>query len=223
MLYTPDSKNVMETIATGKIIAIIRLPDLSNAAEIVRALLDGGIRAVEFTLSNPAAPTVIEELKKTFPEFTNGWAVIGAGTILNAGQADMVIASGAQFVVAPNTNFSVIQACNKQGIPVIPGAFTPTEIQAAWESGANAVKVFPIRSLGASYIRDVLNPLPHVRLIPTGGVNLANIAALFEAGVYAVGITSDLVNRKLAESHDYAQIKVLAMQYLELAANAPRP
>lgn len=220
MLSSPQAKNVMETIATGKVIGIVRLPDLSNAAEIVRALLDGGIRAVEFTLTNPAAPSTIESLKHTIPEFADGRAVIGAGTILNAGQVDMVVASGAQFIVAPNTNFSVIEACKKHGVPSVPGAFTPTEIQAAWEAGATAVKVFPIRSLGPQYIRDVLNPLPHLRLIPTGGVNLDNITGLFEVGVFAVGITSDLVSRELAEAKDYARIKSLAAQYVELAAAA---
>ncbi len=213
-----SAQAVLDVVGAGRVIAIIRLPDLSNAVELTRALLDGGIRAVEFTLSNPAAPSAIQAVKEALPEFGSGHAVIGAGTVLSPGQAEMVVASGAQFIVAPNTNFEVMRTAKTLGAALIPGALTPTEIQAAWEAGADAVKVFPIRTFGPQYIRDLLNPLPHLRLIPTSGPNLDNVAEFIRAGVFAVGITADLVSAH--NYRDYPTLTGLAREFMSRAVGA---
>ena len=125
---------VLEIIRVQRLIAIVRLNDLSAAIDLARALLAGGVRALEFTLSNPAAIKALAEVKAALPEFDRGEAVIGLGTVLNADQARAAIEAGAQFIVSPATNLATIEACRQLKVAVMPGALTPTEILAAWEA-----------------------------------------------------------------------------------------
>ena len=134
---------VLNLIGQHKLIAIVRLDDLSTALDLSRALLASGLRAIEFTLSNPAAIEAMSTVKDTLPEFKRGEAVIGIGTVLSPDQARAAIAAGAQFVVSPTVNFATIEVCKQAQVAVVPGAFTPTEILTAWDAGASAVKVFP--------------------------------------------------------------------------------
>src|SRR3990172_3121847 len=129
---------VLEIIGAKRIIAIVRLNDLSAAIDLSRALIAGGIRALEFTLTHPDAIKVMAEVKSALPEFDRGEAVIGIGTVLNPDQARESIEAGAQFIVSPTTNYQTIEVCKRFNVAVMPGAFTPTEILAAWEAGANA-------------------------------------------------------------------------------------
>src|SRR5688572_3220728 len=167
-----QKERVLSTISKSRLVAIIRLPDLQHAAGLVRALLAGGVNALEFTLTNRDSIDVIKTLKAEIPEFARGEAVIGAGTVLTLDDLRAVLDAGAQFVVSPMLNPDLIKGCKEAGVPVMPGAYTPTEIVAAWNYGADVVKVFPARALGPSYIKDVLAALPHLRLMPTGGIDL---------------------------------------------------
>ena len=204
---------VLGIIGAYRIIAIVRLNDLSAAIDLSRALIAGGIRALEFTLTNPDAIKAMAEVKSALPEFDRGEAVIGIGTVLNPDQARASIRGGAQFIVSPTTNFQTMEACKRLGVAVIPGALTPTEILAAWEAGADAVKLFPARSVGPNYIKDVREPLPFLRLIPTGGIDLDNIEAYLKKGVFAVGVGGNLVNRQLIATKAWTELMVLAGKF----------
>ncbi len=197
---------VLEVIHANRIIAIVRLNDLSSVIDLSRALLDGGIRAVELTLSNPAAIKAMTDVKAALPEFDRGEAVIGIGTVLNADQARVAIEAGAQFIVSPTTNFHTLETCRQLKVAMMPGALTPTEILAAWEAGASAVKVFPARSVGPTYLKDVREPLPFLRLIPTGGVDRNNITDYLKNGAFAVGMGGNLVDKQLVAAHDWAAL-----------------
>jgi 2-dehydro-3-deoxyphosphogluconate aldolase/(4S)-4-hydroxy-2-oxoglutarate aldolase len=197
---------VLEVIRVNRIIAIVRLNDLSAAIDLTHALLDGGIRVLEFTLSNPAAIGAMAKVKSAVPEFNRGRAVIGIGTVLNADQAQAAIEAGAQFIVSPTTNLATIEVCQQLQVAVVPGAFTPTEILAAWEAGASAVKVFPARSVGPSYVKDVREPLPFLRLIPTGGIDRNNIKDYLKNGAFAVGVGGNLVDKQLAVARDWGAL-----------------
>lgn len=207
-------EQVLQITGIGKIVAIVRLADLSQAVALSRALLAGGITALEFTLTNSEALKAVAEVRAALPEFEAGKAVIGAGTVLNAEAARASIEAGAQFIVAPSTNFGTIELCNKMGVAVMPGALTPTEIVAAWEAGASAVKVFPARAFGPAYIKDLREPLPHLKLMPTGGVNLDNAAEYIKNGAVAVGVGGNLIDKQLVAAHDWATIQSKAAAYV---------
>ncbi len=211
---------ILEIMNKTGVVAIIRLDDLSQAKPLVETLLSGGIRAVEFTLSNPEAPQVIEKIKAEFDVFSNGEAFIGAGSVLTAEQAQECIERGAQFIVAPNTNPTVIEACQSADVPVFPGAYTPTEIQDAWEMGAAAVKVFPARALGPAYLKDVRAPMPHLRLVPTGGISQENIAAYKKAGAWAVGVGGNLVSAKEIANQNWDALRAEAVALISAWVNA---
>lgn len=198
-------------INTSKVIAIVRLDDLSNAVKLTRALLSGGINVIEFTLTNPEAMQAISRVR----DAVGNRAVIGAGSVITPLQVQQVAESGAQFVVSPVTKADVIEACHQYNLPAIPGAYTPTEILKAWEMDVTAVKVFPARDLGANYIKDVLAPLPQLRLIPTGGVNVQNVADFFLAGASGVGVGSALCNREAISSQDWDTLSKNAKQFRE--------
>ncbi len=192
-------------------IAIVRLDDLSAAVEIGRALVEGGIRALEFTLTNRDAIAAVARVRAEL----DGRAAVGAGTVLSADAAREAVAAGAQFLVTPTLEPGVITAGREAGMPVVCGAFTPTEILAAWRHGAELVKVFPARALGPGYIKDVLAPLPDLRLVPTGGVDLENCGAFLAAGAYTVALGSNLVDTRLIAQHDWEGLAALARRYVE--------
>ena len=188
--------NISKLLTTKCIVAIVRLDDLSQSETIVRALLDGGIRAIEFTLTNPDALHVVHKLRDSIPMFADGIAAIGLGSVRSVDEAESALDAGAQFLVSPFLDLRVVERCVSRGIPIAPGAFSPTEIATAWDAGASMVKVFPARMLGPSYIRDLLAPMPYLQLMPTGGVELGNIAEYFRSGACAVGVGSSLINPK---------------------------
>ena len=206
---------VLEIVHTHQIIAIVRLNDLSMAIDLSRALLAGGIRALEFTLTNPDAIKALTEVKAALPEFDRGEAVIGIGTVLNADQARASIEAGAQFIVSPATNLATIEVCRQFKVAVMPGALTPTEILTAWEAGASAVKVFPARSVGPSYLKDVREPLPFLRLIPTGGIDRDNLKDYMQNGAFAVGVGSNLIDKQLVAAHDWGALAARAQAWMQ--------
>lgn len=183
---------------TGAIVIMRRLdPDL--VLSVVDAIVEGGIDVLEVTVDSPSALESIAAIR----EHTGESALIGAGTVLHAGDAMRAVDAGAQFIVAPNTDADVITVCDRLDVPVIPGALTPTEITNAATLGADLVKVFPAGPGGPKYIADVLAPLRGFRLVPTGGVSVKNAGDYIRAGAFAVGIGSSLVGSALVEARDW--------------------
>lgn len=201
----------LEIIAKHKLVAIVRLDDLSIARELTTALTDGGIRAIEFTLTNSDAARTIAEIR----EQVDDSVAIGAGSVINAEQVWAVADAGAQFVVSPVWKREVNSACGEVGLPFMPGAFTPTEILRAWECGASAVKVFPANHLGSRYIKDLLAPLPHLRLMPTGGVNIDNMREHLDNGAFALGVGSSLINNEAVADRDWTKLRANARRYVD--------
>lgn len=195
-------------------IAIVRLDDLSAAVDIARALADGGITALEYTLSNRAAFAAVERVRAAVGDSLR----VGLGTVVNADDARQAIESGAEFLVTPTLEPEVIAVAQGAGVPIACGAFTPTEILAAWRHGAQLVKVFPARSLGPAYIKDVLAPLSGLRLVPTGGVDLDNCAAFLQAGAYTVALGSNLVESRLVRDRDWPALAARARRYVDACA-----
>ena len=204
----------IETILESRLVAILRLDDLSTATQIAEALFHGGIRALEFTLTNAMTPKVVRTLRKENQAIQSGDAVLGIGSVRNVDEAKLAIDAGAQFVVSPITSVPIIDYCRKNKIVVCPGAYTPTEIAMSWDAGADMVKVFPARNLGANYIRDVLAPMPYLKLMPTGGVDLNNMASYFAAGAVAVGIGSQLLDPTSIRNQDWDDISRTASSYM---------
>ena len=205
---------VLERIAEYKIVAIVRLDDLSTAQYISAALIEGGIGAIEFTLTNPDAVSTIARMR----QFVDDSAVIGAGSVITAEQVRAVADAGSQFVVSPVSKVEVIRACIGLDLPAMPGAFTATEIQQAWEWGASVVKVFPANHLARRYIKDLLAPLPHLRLMPTGGVTVDNIREFLDYGAFAVGVGSSLINNEAVADHDWDKLRIKAQQFVKQLA-----
>ena len=192
-------------------IAIVRLHNLDNALEICKALLDGGITTLEFTLTNARANEVITRIRQEFGDRMT----VGAGMVLDGAMARDSIAAGAQFLVTPILALDVIEQGREQDIPVISGAYTPTEIWTAWKAGATLVNVFPASQAGPCYFKDILALFPQLKLLPTGGVNLDTCGAFLAAGAYTVAVGSQLIDRDLVRQKDWKALAALAHQYVE--------
>jgi 2-dehydro-3-deoxyphosphogluconate aldolase / (4S)-4-hydroxy-2-oxoglutarate aldolase len=193
-------------IERAGIVAVIRIKDPAKLQAVVDAISEGGITALEVTMTVPGA---IELIANLAPKMPSGF-LLGAGTVVDAGTALKVIDSGAQFIVSPVFRRDVIEACHSRGVPVTPGCFTPTEILDAWDAGADIVKVFPATALGPGYIKDVRAPLPHVKLMPTGGVTLDNAGEWIKAGAVAVGVGSALTDAKAIEAGNFGVLRANA-------------
>jgi 2-dehydro-3-deoxyphosphogluconate aldolase/(4S)-4-hydroxy-2-oxoglutarate aldolase len=198
------------------VVAIVRLDDYTAAELIVEALIAGGVDAVEFTYTNPDAGAAISVCRKAFPN----QVAIGAGTVLDPETARAAILLGAQFIVTPAFNPETVALCTRYAVPSVIGAFTPTEILNAWQAGATYVKVFPASSVGPRYLKDVLGPLPHIRLIPTGGVTVENAGEFIKAGARGVAAGSNLVDAKSVAAQDWSTITARATAYVEAVAAA---
>lgn len=198
------------------IVAIIRSPSSEQLVEVAQALHDGGIDVLEVTFTVPNALEILTAMRRSL----GSKVLLGAGTVLDPETARAALLAGAEFIVSPIVNADVIKLCNRYSKLIMPGAFTPTEILTAWEAGADIVKVFPADVGGPNYLKAVHGPLPHVRLLPTGGVNLQTIDSFFKAGACAVGLGSALVEPKALQNRDMERIRTLAAQYVEAAKKA---
>ena len=205
-----------ETIAENGLVAIVRLDDLSAAIPLTEALLRGGVRSVEFTFTNPLAGRVIEQVRGAL----TGQVAVGAGSVLDPETARVALLAGAEFVVTPTLNVATIEICSRYGVPTVIGALTPTEILTAWQAGASYVKVFPATVGGPQYLKDVRGPLPQVKLIPTGGVNLDNAADFIRAGASAIAVGGNLVDALTVRNEDWATLEERARQFSEVVAAA---
>ena len=189
------------------VIAVVRAPEAARLRAVAHALAAGGVGAVEITLTTPGAISMIGDLARD--DDLSGCAV-GAGTVLDEAAARAVMDAGARFVVSPTLDHAVIRACRERAVPCMPGAFTPTEILEAWRAGASLVKLFPAASLGPGFIRDVLAPLPFVRLVPSGGVTLENAAEWIRAGAAAVSVGGALLRAALLGHESAAELTARA-------------
>lgn len=192
----------MRRIEACSIVAIIRANSANELIAAAAAIHAGGVNVIEVTMTTPNALRVIRDVSSAYGDSI----LVGAGSVLDAETARAVMLAGAEFIVSPVTKADVIEICNRYGKVVIPGAFTPTEILTAWEAGADYVKVFPSSGVGASYIKDVKAPLPHIPLIPTGGINIENAAEFIRAGATALGVGSSLVNNQLIEAGKFEDL-----------------
>ena len=197
---------ITDAIEREGVVAVIRIKEPEKLRAVVDAIAEGGVRALEVTMTVPGAVELIRQLAPTLPE---GF-VFGAGTVLDADTAARVIDAGAQFVVSPVFRRSVIEACHARGAPAMPGCFSPTEILDAWDAGADIVKVFPATALGPGFFKDVRGPLPQVKLMPTGGVTLDNAGDWIRAGAVAVGVGTALLDAKAIAAGDYAALRANA-------------
>jgi len=203
--------DVLDTILATKVIAVIRMSDAARLTRVVEAIKKGGVRAIEITMTTPSALEIIAEITKTKSSGT----LIGAGTVLDAATAEKVIRAGAEFVVSPITNFDMIAACKRNDTFVAPGALSPTEIMAAWERGADVVKVFPATSVGPKYFQDLKGPLPQVRLMPTGGVSLENAREFIRSGACCVAVGTALLDKKAIAAEDWDTLTERARALVE--------
>jgi 2-dehydro-3-deoxyphosphogluconate aldolase/(4S)-4-hydroxy-2-oxoglutarate aldolase len=202
-------------LATG-IIPVIRAAAAEDALFAAAAVLAGGINVAEITMTVPGATTVVARLAKEMPEI-----LVGAGTVLNADAAQRCLDAGAQFLVSPGLNLKTLEYAQKQNVLMIAGALTPTEVMAAWENGADLVKVFPCAQVGgANYIRALKGPFPEIPLVPTGGVNLDTCADIIAAGASALGVGGELIVKEAIRHRNSAVISELARQMLAAVQGA---
>lgn len=207
-----QTHNALQKIIDCGIVAVVRSPDGSFLADVAKALVDGGVTVVEITFTVPAAHRVLEAVRAALGD----QALLGAGTVLDPETARIALLSGAEFIVGPTLNLPVIELCQRYGKVVIPGAYTPTEVLTAWQAGADIVKIFPADIGGPAYLRALRAPLPQVRLLPTGGVNLETAADFLRAGACALGVGSALVEPKALAQRDFARITALAQEYVRV-------
>jgi 2-dehydro-3-deoxyphosphogluconate aldolase/(4S)-4-hydroxy-2-oxoglutarate aldolase len=201
------------------IVAVVRSPDSRQLVEVVRALADGGVSVVEITMTVPNALDVVRQVRQALGDRV----LLGAGTILDPETARAALLAGAEYLVSPTVNLDVIRLCQRYDKLVMPGAFTPTEILTAWETGADIVKVFPAEVVGPAFFKAMRGPLPQVRLMPTGGVDLTTAIEFLRAGACCLGVGSQLVEpRAVAEGH-FDRIRDLARQYTAIIKEFRRP
>jgi 2-dehydro-3-deoxyphosphogluconate aldolase/(4S)-4-hydroxy-2-oxoglutarate aldolase len=194
------------------IVAVIRSPDSEQLVEVARALADGGVTVVEITMSVPNALDVLRRVRHALGDRV----LLGAGTVLDPETARAVLLAGAEFIVAPTLNLDVIRLCRRYDKVVMPGAFTPTEILTAWEAGADIVKVFPADVVGPEFFKALRGPLPQIRVMPTGGVDLTTAAAFLKAGACCLGVGGQLVEPKAVAERNFDRIRELARQYVAI-------
>lgn len=202
----------LQRVLDAGIVAVVRAPEPAGLVDVIQALAAGGITVAEVTLTVPNALDVIREARLALGDSV----LLGAGTVLDAESCRKALMAGAEFVVSPTLNHDVIRVCQRYDKIVMPGAFTPTEILAAWNGGADIVKVFPAEVVGPAFFKAMRGPLPQIRLMPTGGVDLNTAADFLKAGACCLGIGSQLVDPKLVAAGAFDQLRDLAAKYVEI-------
>jgi len=209
-------ETTLKRILDCGIVAVVRAESGALLAKVVRALAEGGVTAAEITFTVPDAIEVIRQVRLELGEAV----VLGAGTVLDPETARAALLAGAEYIVAPTLNLDVIRLCRRYDKVVMPGAFTPTEVLTAWEAGADVVKVFPADVGGPAYFKALRSPLPQIRLMPTGGVDLNTAEAFLKAGACCLGVGGSLVEPKAVAAGDFERIRQLAAQYTAIIARA---
>lgn len=207
-----SKKADLQFILDSGVVAVIRMSDTAKLMKVIEAVRKGGVKCLEITFTVPGAVDVIKEVSKSVGKDF----LVGAGTVLDTETARMAILAGAEFIVGPALNLEVIKLCHRYDKVVIPGAFTPTEILAAWDAGADIVKVFPATAVGPGYFKDIKGPLPQIQLMPTGGVSIENAGEFIKAGACAVAVGTALLDKKAIEENNF---DVLTEKAARLVAN----
>ena len=207
-MRSPES--VVRTLRDRRVVAVVRLPSGDAIREVADSLVAGGVSCIEVTMTVPKAIRYIEVLSAEYPE-----VLVGAGTVMTAQQAEECIAAEAQFIVSPTFVPEVVTAAALQGVAVVPGALTPTEVVCAWQAGASMVKIFPAARVGPKYLSDLKGPLPDIPLLPTGGITDQNILEYIQAGADAVCVGSWLVCPNAVRDGDFALIAGRARRLLQ--------
>jgi len=192
------------------IVAVVRTDTSEELVDVSKALKNGGIDVIEITMTTPNALQVIADVSKVMGEDV----LVGVGSVLDPETARAAILAGAEFIVAPTYSPAVVEMAHRYGCSVTPGAFTPNEVLAAWEGGADMVKIFPARVGGPKYMKDLRAPMPQLKLVPTGGVDITNAAEFIKAGAAALGVGSALVKKDAVKNKDFAALKGFAQEYV---------
>jgi len=207
-----DKQQVLDGIIECGIVAVVRGTSDELIMKAIEAALDGGINVIEVAFTVPNALEIIRRLAESVSEDV----ILGAGTVLTPEMAADAVDAGARFIVSPNVNLATIEMAKSRGVPVFPGALTPTEVATAWQAGADMVKIFPANVMGPTYLKDLHGPFPQIKFMPTGGVNLSTARDYLENGAAALGVGGDLINRKLMEEGKFAEIASRARKFRQI-------
>lgn len=207
-----DKQEIIQRLTDPGIIAVVRARRRDQVLPLAEALVKGGVIAVEITMTTPDAIAAIAEASGCLGDR----ALIGVGTVLDKSTCQRAVDAGAKFVVSPITRTELVEVAHAAGCPVMLGAYTPTEAQTAYEAGSDFIKIFPADGLGPQYIRGIRAPLPHLRIVPTGGVNLDTAVDFLKAGCAALGVGSSLVSARILERNDWDELEQLAGRYVGL-------
>ncbi len=207
---------IISLLTNPGIVAVVRTQKPAQVTPLVEALLAGGIKALEITLTTPNALAAIREARQRAGER----ALVGVGTVLDADTCRAALAAGAEFVVTPICRTELVAIAHAAGCPIMLGAYSPTEAQLAHEAGADFVKLFPAEGLGPGYIKSLRAPLPHLRIVPTGGVDVQNVADFLKAGCVALGVGSALVSAKILQDADWPELTRRAAAFVNAARQA---
>lgn len=194
------------------LIPVLRKVPYEKSKEVIRALIEGGIQAIEITLDTVNAIEMIQQAKEQFGQ----QVVVGAGTVLTVSQCEEAIHAGAQFIVSPSLNLEVVKYALNANIPVIPGVFTPSEMQTAYAAGAEMIKLFPASSLGPKFIKDVKGPLAHIQIMTTGGISIETAKSYLDAGAIAVGAGSDLLKKEWIQENEWVLLSKEVKAWLKV-------
>ncbi|MDS0298389.1 bifunctional 2-keto-4-hydroxyglutarate aldolase/2-keto-3-deoxy-6-phosphogluconate aldolase [Halogeometricum sp. S1BR25-6] len=216
-MVASDSTADMNRLTDSGVVAVMRGADADTIIDVAQALNDGGVTAYEITADNPDAMDLIGEVSASFTEEE---AIVGAGTVLDDATARAAIMNGAEFVVGPNFDREVVETCNRYGTLVAPGILTPTEAVNAYEAGADMVKVFPASVMGPDHLSSLKGPLPQIPLMPTGGIDIDNVADYIEAGAVVVGAGSAIMDADAIEAGDFDSITETAREFTRVIEDA---
>jgi len=197
-----NRENILQEILKRKAVAVLRVKEEEKLQRVIEAINAGGVSVTEITMTVPNAIRLIERMS----EILDKNIIIGVGSVLNSKTAEDAIKAGAKYVVSPVFKKEIIETAHKFNVPAMPGCFTPTEIQTAFEAGADIVKVFPADVVGMEFFKAILAPMPHLKLMPTGGVSLTNAGDWLKAGACAVGIGSALLDKKAIQENNYSKL-----------------
>lgn len=211
-----NRETILEEILKRKVVAVLRIKEADKLKKIIEAIAEGGLTVAEITMTVPNAIQLIEQMSNELDKNI----IFGVGSVLSAEVAEKAIKAGAKYVVSPIFKKEIIDMSHKYDVPAMPGCFTPTEIQTAYEAGADIVKVFPADVLGMPFFKGVLAPMPHLKMMPTGGVSLTNAGEWIKAGACAVGIGSALLDKEAIKNENYSKLTDNAKTIMKNVADA---
>jgi 2-dehydro-3-deoxyphosphogluconate aldolase / (4S)-4-hydroxy-2-oxoglutarate aldolase len=209
----------LDRLLSDGLVAILRTNTAAPLDELVSVLVEAGVETIEITLTIPGALAALERLSAQW----GGRVLLGAGTVLDAPTARLAILAGARFLVSPCVDLPTIEMCHRYDVLAIPGALTPTEVLAAWNAGADIVKIFPSDVMGPDYFAAIRRPLPQIRMMPTGGITLDSIPQFIAAGACAIGAGGTLTPATAVQTRDWAHVTELARQFRAAISRARQP